>query len=61
MIKARIADELGMLTGKQKLQVGVSIHFFLAVCMQEMGCGHVRSVNCYARSLEPELLHERVW
>lgn len=33
VIKARIADELGMPTGKQKLQVGVSIHFFLVVCM----------------------------
>ena len=33
MIKARIADELGMPTGKQKLQVGVSIYFFLTVCI----------------------------
>ena len=33
MIKARIADELGMPTGKQKLQVGVSICLFLTVCI----------------------------
>ena len=32
-MKARIADELGMPTGKQKLQVGVSICFFLTVCI----------------------------
>ena len=29
VIKARIADELGMPTGKQKLQVGVSINYIL--------------------------------
>ena len=29
MIKARIADELGMPTGKQKLQVEVSILFLM--------------------------------
>ena len=46
MIKARIADELGMPTGKQKLQVGVSIHFFLAVCMQEMVRDYVDVLLC---------------
>ena len=57
MIKARIADELGMPTGKQKLQVGVSI-LFLPCCM------HARNgvwlCGCIVM-LEPELLHERVW
>ena len=40
MIKARIADELGMPTGKQKLQVGVSICFFLttATLMCNVSC-----------------------